>query len=89
MPSESEFIQHPVAVPDAEWVATPSPAPHPAAPVCRAEVSLSPGSLKALGDMADHLPYIGIFLVLLALSVAIARIGRAFALSLNRSHKPD
>lgn len=91
MPSDSAFIQHLSAVPDTEGVMTPVPssAPYPAAPVCRAEVSVSPGSLRALGDMADHLPYIGIFMVLLALSVAILRIGRAFSLRLNASHKPD
>ena len=56
------------------WSA-PAPAP---APACRAEISLSPASIRALGDLTDHLPAVGLFLMLLVLSVVMVRLGRVF-----------
>lgn len=52
-----------------------APAPEPA---CRAEISLSPASIRALGDLTDHLPAVGLFLMLLVLSVVMVRLGRVF-----------
>lgn len=65
-PLNAEPVAHPV------WS---SPAPPPA---CRAEISLSPASIRALGDLTDHLPAAGLFLMLLALSAVMIRLGRVF-----------
>ncbi|HAU5565823.1 TPA: hypothetical protein JD264_18700 [Serratia fonticola] len=63
---EAEPSAHPV------WSAPAQP------PACRAEISLSPAGIRALGDLTDHLPAAGLFLVLLALTVVIVREGRVF-----------
>ncbi|MGE9553648.1 hypothetical protein ACQPT2_21225 [Erwinia amylovora] len=53
--------------------------PVPASPpVCRAEISLSPDSLSAAGALAGRLPDAGLFVLLLAMSVAIVRMARVF-----------
>lgn len=66
IPLNVEPVAHPV------WSA---PVPPPA---CRAEISLSPASIRALGDLTDHLPAAGFFLMLLALSAVMLRLGRVF-----------
>ncbi|MBP2200581.1 hypothetical protein [Pantoea cypripedii] len=64
---------HPEGVPEAVWS---GPLPSPS---CRAEIPLSPDSIRAAGDLADHLPAAGLFVMLLTLSVVIVRLGRVFA----------
>lgn len=72
---------HPEGVPKAVWS---GPLPPPS---CRAEISLSPESIRAAGDLADHLPAAGLFVMLLTLSVVIVRLGRVFAAT--RRNSPD
>ncbi|MDE1188828.1 MAG: hypothetical protein PW844_20575 [Pantoea sp.] len=44
--------------------------------VCRAEIGLSPDSIRALGNLADHLPAAGMFLLLMTMSIVLIRVGR-------------
>lgn len=71
-PADLPMVLHAEPVIQGVWSA---PAPPPA---CRAEISLSPASFRALGDLTDHLPAVGLFLMLLALSAVMIRLGRVF-----------
>ncbi len=69
-----------------KWIEGPIPA---SPPLCRAEISLSPESLSAVGSMADHLPAVGGLVLLLSLSVVIVRIGRWFVSTYSSRREPD
>lgn len=71
-PADLPMVLHAEPVIQGVWSA---PIPPPA---CRVEISLSPASLRALGDLTHHLPAVGLFLMLLALSAVMIRVGRVF-----------
>lgn len=75
-PADLPVVLHAEPVIQGVWSAPAPPPPH--GPECRAEISLSPASLRALGDLTDHLPAVGLFLMLLALSAVMIRLGRVF-----------
>lgn len=79
--SDSSPAQLHTEIPQAVWSVSPAP------PACRAELSLSPESIRAAGDLAEHLPAAGLFVMLLTLSVVIVRLGRVFAAT--RRDSPD
>lgn len=65
--------------PDDEAPLRPVPTAFSQTPVCRAEIGLSPEGINAFSKLTEHLPAVGLFVVLLALAIVILRTGRVVA----------